>query len=263
MTIARFARDLGFGATVLPAGRTRFRLWAPARKNVAVVVGDAAPVSMAPEPDGWFFVELPCAAGSRYRYRFDDGTLVPDPASRFQPEDVHGPSEVVDPRAYGWRHGGWAGRPWHEVVLYEAHVGCMGGFVGVARALPALKALGVTAVELMPIADFPGRHNWGYDGVLPFAPDGAYGTPDELKALVDTAHGLGMMMFLDVVYNHFGPDGNYLGLYAPGMFLRRRSHAVGTCDRLPADGGARLLHRERTLLAGRISLRRAAAGCGA
>ncbi|MGA9867434.1 MAG: malto-oligosyltrehalose trehalohydrolase [Acetobacteraceae bacterium] len=218
MTIARFARDLGFGATVLPAGRTRFRLWAPARNNVEVVVGDAAPVPMAPEPDGWFFVELPCAAGSRYRYRLDDGTLVPDPASRFQPEDVHGPSEVVDPRAYGWRHGGWAGRPWHEVVLYEAHVGCMGGFDGVARALPALKALGVTAVELMPIADFPGRHNWGYDGVLPFAPDSAYGSPDDLKALVDAAHGLGMMMFLDVVYNHFGPDGNYLGLCAPRMF---------------------------------------------
>lgn len=218
MTITRFAHDPGFGATVVPGGRVQFRLWAPAQDAIWLVIDGEPRVSMQPEPDGWFFAEVPCAAGSLYRYQLADGTVVPDPASRFQPEDVHGPSQVVDPRAYGWEHGNWAGRPWHEVVLYEAHVGCLGGFGAVARALPALKELGATAVELMPIADFPGRHNWGYDGVFPFAPDSAYGTPEELKALIDAAHGLGMMMFLDVVYNHFGPDGNYLGLYAPRMF---------------------------------------------
>ncbi len=214
----RFARHLEFGATLLAEGRTRFRLWAPAQQEVAVGIEGAGVVAMRREPDGWFAIEAACGAGARYRFRLGDGTEVPDPASRFQPEDVHGPSQVIDPRAYEWRHAAWTGRPWHEVVLYEVHAGCLGGFGGVAAALPALKALGVTAVELMPIGDFPGRHNWGYDGVLPFAPDSAYGAPDDLKALIDAAHGLGMMMFLDVVYNHFGPDGNYLGLYAPQVF---------------------------------------------
>src|SRR5262249_27654117 len=110
------------------------------------------------------------------------------------------------------------GRPWHETVLYEVHCGTMGGFHGVRRALPRLAGLGVTAIELMPINDFPGRRNWGYDGVLPFAPDASYGTPDDLKELIDAAHELDLMMFLDVVYNHFGPDGNYLPSYAPNMF---------------------------------------------
>ena len=131
---------------------------------------------------------------------------------------MHGPSLVVDPRSYGWRNTEWRGRPWHETVLYELHAGAFGGFAGVQAALPRLAALGVTAVELMPVNDFPGRRNWGYDGVLPFAPDRSYGTPDELKALVDSAHGIGLMMFLDVVYNHFGPDGNYLSAYAPAFF---------------------------------------------
>ena len=125
---------------------------------------------------------------------------------------------VVDPRAFDWRNADWRGRPWHETVLYEVHVGAMGGFKGVEAALPRLRDLGITAVELMPIADFPGKRNWGYDGVLPYAPDTAYGTPDELKSLVDAAHGLGLMVFLDVVYNHFGPDGAYLHAYAKRFF---------------------------------------------
>jgi malto-oligosyltrehalose trehalohydrolase len=169
-------------------------------------------------PEGWFEAEAPCGAGARYRYRLAGGLAVPDPASRAQADDVHGPSLVVDPRAYRWKHPAWRGRPWHETVLYELHAGTLGGFAGVQAALPGLAALGVTAVELMPINDFPGRRNWGYDGVLPFAPDRSYGTPEELKALVDAAHGLGLMIFLDVVYNHFGPDGNYLAAYAPGFF---------------------------------------------
>ena len=214
--------ELGFGATLLGAGRTRFRLWAPAQQQVSVAVEDGETVSM--RRDGaWFEADVPCAAGTLYRYVLADGTKVPDPASRFQPQDVHGPSQVVDPRGYRWKHPSWRGRPWNETVLYELHPGCCGGFRGIADRLPRLQELGVTAVELMPIADFPGRHNWGYDGVLPFAPDSAYGTPEELKALIDQAHGLGLMMFLDVVYNHFGPDGNYLNLYAP-QFFRQDIH---------------------------------------
>ncbi len=207
-----------FGATLLADGRTRFRLWAPAQERVAVAIEGGETLAMRRDPAGWFEAESGCGAGTRYRYILVDGTAVPDPASRFQPEDVHGPSQVIDPAAYAWQHQDWTGRPWAEAVIYELHAGCFGGFRGIATALPRLAALGVTAVELMPIADFPGRHNWGYDGVLPFAPDAAYGTPEELKALVDAAHGHGLMMFLDVVYNHFGPDGNYLSLYAPQMF---------------------------------------------
>lgn len=178
---------------------------------------------MAPQPmtrrdGGWFEAEADCGAGARYRYRVRDDLSVPDPASRAQAGDVHDASIVCDPDAYRWRHPQWRGRPWHETVLLEVHPGAFGGFAGIARQLPAWADMGITAIELMPVADFPGPRNWGYDGVLPYAPDAAYGTPDELKALVDTAHGLGIMMFLDVVYNHFGPDGNYLGAYAPDFF---------------------------------------------
>ncbi|HEY6430996.1 MAG TPA: malto-oligosyltrehalose trehalohydrolase [Acetobacteraceae bacterium] len=206
-----------FGPETSGDGRTRFRLWAPAQRQVGLAIEGAAPVPMQRRGE-WFEAVVPAGAGTRYRFRLDDGTLVPDPASRFQPEDLHGPSELVDPSGYRWDHGDWRGRPWREAVIYELHAGCCGGFAGIARELPRLAKLGITAVELMPIADFPGRHNWGYDGVLPFAPDSAYGTPAQLMSLIDTAHGLGLMVLLDVVYNHFGPDGNYLNLYAPQMF---------------------------------------------
>jgi malto-oligosyltrehalose trehalohydrolase len=213
-----FFYPVKFGATLVERGLTRFRFWAPAQENVAVDIEGAASVAMRRQEHGWFEAEVPCRAGTRYRYRLANGALVPDPASRAQAEDVHGASLVVDPDAYQWRHPEWRGRPWHETVCYELHAGALGGFNGVQRILPRLAELGITAVELMPIADFPGRRNWGYDGVLPYAPARAYGTPDELKALIDTGHGLGLMMFLDVVYNHFGPDGNYLGQYAPETF---------------------------------------------
>jgi maltooligosyltrehalose trehalohydrolase len=218
----RFARDPQSGANLLPDGRARFRLWAPAQATVSVALEGSPLLTMARSPDGWFEATTPCAAGARYRYRLADGTLVPDPAARAQADDVHGPSVVVDPRAYVWRNPRWQGRRWHETVLYELHVGIHGGFAGVANELPRLRELGITAVELMPVNDFPGRRNWGYDGALPYAPDAAYGTPDALKSLIDTAHELGLMMFLDVVYNHFGPDGNYLSLYAPEFF--RQDH---------------------------------------
>ena len=214
----QFVRELPFGASTLPSGATRFRFWAPAQTEVSVEVEGVPAAPMRPTGEGWFEAELPCGAGARYLYRLGSGMAVPDPASRAQADDVHGPSVVIDPRSYQWRHTGWRGRPWHETVLYELHVGAFGGFAGVQAALPILADLGVTAVELMPINDFPGKRNWGYDGVLPFAPDRSYGTPDELKALVDAAHGIGLMIFLDVVYNHFGPDGNYLSAYAPQFF---------------------------------------------
>lgn len=215
---ANFARALPFGATILDDGRVRFRLWAPTQAEVGVAIEGDAVVPMRPAGGGWFEAIATCGAGTRYRYRLADGTLVPDPAARAQADDVHGPSVVVDPRTYQWRNPGWSGRPWREVVLYELHVGLLGGFAGVARELPRLSQLGITAVELMPVNDFPGRRNWGYDGVLPYAPDTAYGSPTDLKALIDAAHDCGMMIFLDVVYNHFGPDGNYLGLYASQVF---------------------------------------------
>lgn len=216
--LSRTAGEVAFGPTLVADGQTRFRLWAPAQDSVSLAFEAGALVPMRRSPDGWFETVAPCLPGTLYRYRLADGTVVPDPASRFQPEDVHGPSAVIDPRAYTWRNTDWRGRLWRETVLYELHAGLLGGFDGVARELPRLCDLGITAVELMPVNDFPGRHNWGYDGVLPYAPDSAYGTPDQLKALVDAAHGHGLMMFLDVVYNHFGPDGNFLHAYAPQFF---------------------------------------------
>jgi len=215
---ARFSHDLRLGANPLGDGRTQFRLWAPAQESVSVAVEGGPVLPMTRSPGGMFHTIAPCDAGTRYRYRLADGVLVPDPASRAQADDVHDPSVVVDPRRYAWRNPGWRGRPWCETVLYELHAGVLGGFAGVARELPRLAGLGITAVELMPVNDFPGRCNWGYDGVLPYAPDVAYGTPDDLKALVDAAHDHGLMIFLDVVYNHFGPDGNYLRPYAPQFF---------------------------------------------
>jgi maltooligosyltrehalose trehalohydrolase len=196
----------------------RFRVWAPSVETMGLQLDEAEPVPMTAEQGGWFAATQKAAPGTRYSFVLPDGLAVPDPASRAQAEDVHGPSLVVDPDAYQWRNSGWRNRPWHEAVIYELHPGAFGGFAGIKACLKDLAALGVTAIELMPIADFPGRHNWGYDGVLPYAPDRAYGTPDELKALVDAAHGEGLMMFLDVVYNHFGPDGAYLHAYASDFF---------------------------------------------
>jgi maltooligosyltrehalose trehalohydrolase len=209
---------LSHGATLIAPQRTRFQFWAPDIRSVGLEIDDKPAQPMRAEEGGWHRLEADCGAGARYRYRIAPDRAVPDPASRAQAEDVHGPSLVVDPDAYAWRSTDWAGRPWHEAIFYELHPGALGGFRGVMEQLPRLKELGVTAVELMPIADFFGAHNWGYDGVLPFAPDTAYGTPQDLKALIDRAHELGMMMFQDVVYNHFGPEGNYLHAYASPFF---------------------------------------------
>jgi maltooligosyltrehalose trehalohydrolase len=219
-----------FGARVLDGGGVRFRLWAP---SVAQLVlehahGDGRAnhdwheTPMQRAGDGWHEVVVPDArAGDRYRYRLPDGLRVPDPGSRRNPDDVHGPSEVVDPAAHAWKDGGWTGRPWHEAVIYELHVGSFtpeGSFAALQARLGELASIGVTAIELMPIADFPGARNWGYDGVLQFAPDASYGTPEQLKQLVEAAHGHGLMVLLDVVYNHFGPEGNYLHTFCPEFF---------------------------------------------
>jgi malto-oligosyltrehalose trehalohydrolase len=218
-----------FGARLLPGGGVGFRLWAPAARTVDVAI-DGSCQPMQRHAEGWFELRVPSArAGTLYRYRIDGGQLVPDPASRFQPQDVDGPSEVIDPSSFRWREG-WQGRPWREAVICELHVGTFtpqGSYAGVSQKLDQLKAAGITAIELMPLSDFSGRRNWGYDGVLPYAPDSAYGRPEDLKALVQAAHDAGLMIFLDVVYNHFGPKGNYLHLYAPQFFTERHQTPWG------------------------------------
>jgi maltooligosyltrehalose trehalohydrolase len=198
---------------------TTFRLWAPGATSVDLVTTETQP--MRRTNDGWYELRVPGAgAGTRYQFRIDDKLNVPDPVSAFQPDDVHGASEVID-NAYGWTAVDWRGRPWRETILLEIHVGTFtpeGTFRAVIDRLDDIVAEGFTAIELMPVADFFGRRNWGYDGVLLYAPDSTYGRPEDLKALVDAAHRRGLMVFLDVVYNHFGPEGNYLGLYAPTFF---------------------------------------------
>jgi maltooligosyltrehalose trehalohydrolase len=208
-----------FGVTLTPNGAS-FRLWAPAAKRVDLVL--EKPHALARGADGWFSADISgVKAGARYKFRIDDEIDVPDPASAFQPEDISGPSEVIDHAAYPWRAQSWRGRPWQETSLIETHVGTFtpeGTYRAMVGKLDHLVETGITALELMPLADFSGQRNWGYDGVLWYAPDSAYGRPDDLKALIDEAHLRGLMVFLDVVYNHFGPEGNYLGRYAPTFF---------------------------------------------
>ena len=233
--MARMHR-MPYGAQIQCDGSARFRVWAPSCAEIRLSLhapGDGRPRLMtmkAAEP-GWHeALDAKACAGTRYQYVLPDGTRVPDPASRFQPEDVHGPSEVIDPTTYRWRDAAWVTRPWHEAVIYEMHIGTFtpaGTFSAAIQHLDYLAALGVTAIELMPVADFPGTRNWGYDGVLLYAPDSSYGRPEDLKALVDAAHARGIMILLDVVYNHFGPDGNYLPLYAPGFFTARHKTPWG------------------------------------
>ncbi|KAI2684397.1 malto-oligosyltrehalose trehalohydrolase [Pseudomonas sp. TNT3] len=206
------------GAIMLDAEHTRFALWAPDAREVSVELEDGQSLPLLPQANGWFVIETRCPAGTRYRYNIDGELKVPDPASRAQAGDLHEHSVVVDPLAYPWQHTAWQGRPWNEAVIYELHVGALGGFSGVEQHLARLVELGITAIELMPLAQFPGDRNWGYDGVLPYAPQSSYGTPEQLKHLIDTAHGHGLAVILDVVYNHFGPDGNYLHRYAKGFF---------------------------------------------
>lgn len=229
-----------FGAAVTAEG-IRFRLWAPDAARVDLLLageGGERPLPMRPLAEGWFErMVAGVGAGCRYRFRIDGGLCVPDPASRHNPDDVHGASAVVDPGAFVWTDADWRGRPWQQAVIYELHVGTFtaeGTFRALLGKLDYLAGLGVTALELMPVADFPGAWNWGYDGVLPFAPDASYGSPEDFKTLVQAAHQRGLMVFLDVVYNHFGPDGNYLHAYAPSFFNPR--HATPWGAALNFDG---------------------------
>jgi len=220
--------SMPFGAECCADGKTRFRLWAPAARQIHLLLNpgpQAAEIALQQSNDGWFeHVASQAGAGTKYQFRLENGLIVPDPASRFQPADVHGPSEVIDPEAFVWLDESWMGRPWEEAVIYEMHVGTFtaeGTFRAAAERLDYLCELGITAIELMPVADFFGRRNWGYDGVLPFAPDNSYGRPEDLKELIQAAHARGIMVLLDVVYNHFGPQGNYLHAYAPQFFTDR------------------------------------------
>lgn len=231
------ASHFQFGPRISDKG-VDFSLWGPHHASVSLVINECAPLQMRAE-DGWHRFALASApAGTRYRFELPDGLRVPDPASRFQPEDVHGASEIIDPQDYRWGTPAWRGRPWHETVLYELHIGSFtpeGTFSAAVAHLDYLADLGVTAIEIMPVADFPGTRNWGYDGVLLYAPDSSYGTPSDFKALIDAAHARGIMVFLDVVYNHFGPDGNYLPLYSP-IFTERHETPWGAAVNYDAEG---------------------------
>jgi malto-oligosyltrehalose trehalohydrolase len=227
--------DMPFGADSRGAGGVRFRLWAPHCPEIAVVTrtpkeAQERIANLVRSEDGWHeLIDPQARPGTLYQYLLPDGTRVPDPASRFQPQDVHGPSEVIDPTAFAWS-GSWSARPWAEAVIYELHVGAFtpeGTFLAAIERLDHLVALGVSAIELMPIADFPGTRNWGYDGVLWYAPDSSYGRPEDLKCLIEAAHKRGIMVILDVVYNHLGPDGNFLPSYAPGFFTDRHKTPWG------------------------------------
>jgi maltooligosyltrehalose trehalohydrolase len=236
-------RRLPVGAEVAPGQGVHFRVWAPRAGRVAVVLerGAGAPdaVELDAGEDGYFSGLAPQAGeGTLYRYRLDDDEqLLPDPASRFQPEGPHGPSRVVDPETFTWTDDGWPGLTLSGQVFYELHVGTFtreGTWQAAARELPALAALGVTAVEVMPVAEFPGRFGWGYDGVDLFAPTRLYGEPDDFRRFVDQAHALGMGVVLDVVYNHVGPDGCYLRSFSPAWFSERYRSEWG--DALNFDG---------------------------
>ncbi|MBV9342684.1 MAG: malto-oligosyltrehalose trehalohydrolase [Acidobacteria bacterium] len=212
-----------FGAEYRGDGTASFRLWAPRASSLALRLGEKE-LPMRRAEEGWFEILTEAQAGSRYHFRIDGQHHVPDPASRFQPRGVHGDSELVDPDAFTWEDENWQGRSWNEAVVYELHVGSFspeGTYAGLENRLDHLSELGVSAIELMPLASFPGERNWGYDGVLPYAPACCYGRPADLKHLVQTAHKKNLMVFLDVVYNHFGPEGNYLHLYAPQFFSDR------------------------------------------
>jgi maltooligosyltrehalose trehalohydrolase len=233
-------RRLPVGAEPQPQGTTHFRVWAPSRRHVEVIREDASGrgcFDLKPESHGYFSGEAPMSVGSLYRFRLDGGPdLYPDPASRFQPDGPHGPSQVIDP-SFRWTDGHWRGVGLAGQVIYEMHVGTFtreGTWAAAERELPELAAAGVTVLEVMPVADFPGRFGWGYDGVNLFAPTRLYGTPDDLRRFVDKAHAVGLAVILDVVYNHLGPDGNSLPQFSADYFTDRYENEWG--EALNFDG---------------------------
>jgi maltooligosyltrehalose trehalohydrolase len=244
---AKVKRRMPVGAELQPEGGVHFRVWAPRRKRMAVSLfppfhasgGEVATYTLAPEPEGYFsgLVAEACA-GTIYQYQLDDDTrMYPDPASRFQPEGAAGPSMVVDPLSYAWGDANWQGRRLQGQIIYEMHVGtftCEGTWASAAAELAELADLGITVIEIMPVAEFPGRFGWGYDGVDLFAPTRLYGTPDDFRAFVDRAHQLSLSVLLDVVYNHFGPTDNYSGAFSADFVSNR--HHTDWGDGLNFDG---------------------------
>ena len=225
-------RRLPIGAEPQPGGGVHFRLWAPRCHEVAVEVERLGPIVLEAEPDGYFSCYVRSAQiGMRYRFRLDCGdTAMPDPVSRFQPEGPHGPSMIVAPDAFLWSDRSWRGIPRERLVIYELHIGTFtqeGTWQAAARELTALAELGVTCIEIMPVAEFSGRFGWGYDGVNLFAPTRLYGRPDDFRRFVDAAHALGIAVILDVVYNHLGPDGNYLAAFSAAYFTDRYGNEWG------------------------------------
>ena len=219
-----------WGAERVSGDEVRFRLWATGQQRVTLRLS-GKDIAMTRQPDGWFETQLSgVAPGAEYDFLLADGTSVPDPASRGQKDDVNGPSLVIDPEAYVWQNTDWQGRPWQESVVYELHIGTFtpqGTFQAAIEKLPWLAENGITMIEVLPVSQFGGNRGWGYDGVLLYAPHSAYGTPDDFKAFVDAAHGHGLSVVLDIVLNHFGPEGNYLPLLSPDFFHKERQTPWG------------------------------------
>jgi len=223
-------------------GGTRFKIWAPKCKTMRLKVkGRRTLLELDAIGDGWHRLDVDGAkAGSLYKYVLPDGSEIPDPASRHQPEGIHGYSEVIEPRDYAWTDADWKGRPWEEAIIYELHVGTFteeGTFRAAIAKLDHLARLGITAIQIMPIAQFYGKFNWGYDGAMWFAPNSSYGRPEDLKALVDAAHQRSIMVFLDVVYNHIGPHGNYLPAVAP-IFTQKHESPWGEAINYDGPGAS-------------------------
>ncbi len=237
--------ELPFGATLDPDGGCHFGIWAPGKQSGFLKLlrpqGDLK-LAMERSEDGWFrLTTREATAGSLYFYNFGDEADYPDPASRCQPEGIHGPSQVVDANRYVWHDAGWRGRPWNETIAYEIHTGTFtehGDYGGIERQMDYLHKLGITAIELMPLVQGPGTRSWGYDGAYLYAPETSYGSPDDLKRLIDTAHQRGIQVFLDVVYNHFGPEGNYLSAYAPPFFTDKHKTPWGAAINFDQEGSA-------------------------
>jgi maltooligosyltrehalose trehalohydrolase len=242
-------RRLPIGAESQGDLGTHFRVWAPKRSKVEVVLegADAPAFELTAESQGYFSGLFPEArAGSLYRFRLDDNaTLVPDPVSRYQPQGPHGPSQVVDPLTFRWTDADWKGVPAHGQVLYEMHIGTFtkqGTWDSAIEQLQVLKDLGITCLEVMPVNEFSGRFGWGYDGVDLFAPFHHYGRPDDFRRFVDRAHQLGLGVILDLVYNHLGPDGNFVREFAENYF--NPHHMTDWGEALNFDGDDRIPVRE-------------------
>src|SRR5215831_15224727 len=242
-SMSQIKRRYPIGAELVGENQTHFRVWAPKAREVDVVLEDVAETKrkffpLIAEPGGYFSGAADAGPGIRYHLRVNGAeTFYPDPASRFQPDGPHGASCIVDPTAFRWTDSEWSGLKLEGQIFYEMHIGTFnkeGTWCAAAEQLSELARIGITVIEMMPVAEFPGRFGWGYDGVDLFAPSHLYGTPDDLRAFVDRSHSLGLAVILDVVYNHFGPDGNYLGVFSGDYLKHGKGHEWG--DVINFDG---------------------------